>query len=264
MNLRKHWVTIAGVLILVVTNVVAIGGALRNRSGTPDSMLTLTERELSLPYSDWYVSENSGLALDLRWQLEDSRVRQARSMWFGSEANWLDGAKLAELGITVRPRAARNADRPSRSTSVPADVLLVLEMNGPAYRRQLDHFCKSTQPYAKEQCERQRNLASRLFAVDAGLDRSLLRKKYPDTKMYAIVRGQVEGAIIPEETGPVLTGFVSGVSVNEIYVPLSLRAAFGNAGNERKWTRADRERPFEARVAFGRRLEPYLVSVSAH
>ena len=46
----KGKIFIAGLAIIIVTNIVALAGVAYNRSGEPDAVVELTERELGLPY----------------------------------------------------------------------------------------------------------------------------------------------------------------------------------------------------------------------
>ena len=268
MTRYRHWPILSGVTLILLTNVVALGGVISNRNGTPDSTLTLTQRELALPYNYWRASENSGLSLRLVWRIVQTPARHATSprILFGGEGEWLDAAKLTELGIKVRPRSPRNAEDPSYSTSVPADVLLVLEMNGGTYRRQLDRVCglagADRDEDAEQTCDNERHEASRLFVVDAGLDRDALRKKYPDAGVYAIVRGQIEAAIVSTSSASRVVGSVRGVSTDEIQVPVSMRAALGVPADATRERALRHKTPFRAAVAFGRRLEPWIVGLS--
>lgn len=51
MNLLTRGRTlIAGIAIILVVNAIALGGVAYNRSGTPESTLHLSQRELSEPY----------------------------------------------------------------------------------------------------------------------------------------------------------------------------------------------------------------------
>ena len=50
-----------GLALIVLTNAVALGGVWWNRSAAPDSSLTLSERELGLPWRALRNRENSGL-----------------------------------------------------------------------------------------------------------------------------------------------------------------------------------------------------------
>ena len=63
MNWSRRHTLIAGLALVAVTNGVALGGAAWNRSGTPDSVLALTQRELEPPYMFKGAQENSGLTL---------------------------------------------------------------------------------------------------------------------------------------------------------------------------------------------------------
>jgi hypothetical protein len=149
---------------------------------------------------------------------------------------------------------------------VPADVLLVLEMNGPAYQRELSRACRPRAGIrdrdAARSCASEKKETSRLFIVDAGLDRNALRRKYPQANVYAIVRGEIEAATIATVSSTAesrVVGYVRGPVIEEIQVPRSMRDALGDS-NALERNRAERpERPFTATIAFGRRLEPWIV-----
>ena len=93
--------------LILLTNAVVLGSVWYNRSGDPDSTLALTDRELASPVNYWHGEENSGLDLHLVWRTEQSRPQAftTGSVYFGGEADWLDSAKLAELGIKVHVRS---------------------------------------------------------------------------------------------------------------------------------------------------------------
>ena len=63
--LSKNKVLIAGIGLILLTNIFVISGAMYNRSGESDAILDLTERELTM--NDWNREENSGLSLQLNW-----------------------------------------------------------------------------------------------------------------------------------------------------------------------------------------------------
>jgi hypothetical protein len=259
----RRWPFVSGIALLSITNAVVLAGVIHNRSGAADSTLTLTNRELTVPYSYWQSREDTGLSLSVRWRVEPSETRHNESpnvVSYHGEPAWLDAAKLEQLGIRVRARALRNAGNPSYSRSLPVDVLLVLEMNGAAYQRELERACKraTDNKEARDNCAREENEASRLFIVDAGLDRDTLRKKYPDTKTHAIVHGQIAATRMSDATSSSVVGQIRGMSVEQIQVPVEMHAPFG-PGTLARWS----ERPsFEATVSFGRRLEPWLVTLS--
>ena len=83
--------------------------------------------------------------------------------------------------------------------------------------------------------------------VDADLDAAVLRAKYPDRKRYAIVPGKIG---LQSYAGQKRAGYVHGPSIADVNVPIQFHDA----------TRAP---AFEASVAFGRRLEPWLAAAAA-
>lgn len=269
MTWTRRSTLVAGLLLLALTNAVALGGALWNRSGEPEATLRLSQRELSIPHP-WYGNrENSGLSLRPIWRVlvED----QARTSFYvsryaglGGAPTWLDRAKMEALGFDTR----RGYDK-----QLPREVLLVLELDGPAYRRALElttehatrELARPVAPEDKSAEERRKNArealewetsrSSRLFVVDAGLDADALRAKYPDRSRYAVVRGEVRRW----DTGTPgrAVGYISSVSVESINVPLRLRKVF--AGVQLSEYGQETKTPVEAVVAWGRRLEPWLV-----
>ena len=257
---RRHGL-LAGLALILLINAIALAGVWYNRSGEPDSRLPLSERELSRTYQN---SENSGLALQLQWRMlagPDGDLRYNRH---------LDEAQMQRLGFPARsaadcePRCRRQAAR---------EVLVVLELDGPAYRealrRQQERLAQARQalaavpedkPLAQRRDSAQRELDqlerdTRLYAVDVGLDRAALRQRYPDRQRYAIVRGQVRPAGGDSSAG----GYLSQLSIEEINVPQRWRPQLGRLpvgrGNA---TGTPRQR---IEVAFGQRLEPWIVAV---
>jgi hypothetical protein len=258
----------AGLGLLMLVNMVVLGSIWYNRSEA-DSTLTLTDREVMSPFGTFNSTENSGLSLRLMWRTESvDTLGYAMGNYRGS-IGWLNAAKLAELGISVHGRALSQKTGRAYSNSVATDVLLVLEMDGPAYQRILEQTCKftegneATHPEQRQRmCQQETNSASKLFVVDAGLDAKSLRNKYPDRNHYAIVHGQISASMTSDLGHETLQGRVSGLACDEVDVPKTLRAALGNSGsaNPRYYGRA--AQPFTAVVKFGRRLEPWLSSIA--
>ena len=75
---------LAGIALILAVNAVALAGVAYNRSGEPDSVLRLTERELQASYG-WHGSaENSGAALTLRWRVPVEESADSRGpVYFG-------------------------------------------------------------------------------------------------------------------------------------------------------------------------------------
>jgi hypothetical protein len=245
---------VAGLALILVTNAVVLAGAAYNRGGEPAAVLQVTERELRAPGSWGFESENSGLALGLAWRVAGSAEDDYGFGGYGGRATWLDRARLAELGFDVslspdHPRADRHYGR-----QLPREVLIVMEMNGPAYqsalRRAEERAARpGSNQYDATHLASERERFSRLFLVDAGLDYDSLRARYPDKSRYAIVRGKVrvDRWLATNKGG--LHGHVSELSVSALNVPLELRDVLRREASA-----------YTATVEFGRRLEPWFTA----
>lgn len=268
-----------GVALILATNAVALGGAYYNRSGEPESRLVLSERELEPPYAWDWREENSGLSLRIDWRVAYGTDDDGSRYPYGRTALWIDQDKLAALGfdtdiplegVDVHHRYYRQVDR---------DALLVLELAGPAYQQSIEHVRKQAARTeaeaasetdeerrrervkdARETLQRELERSSRLFVVDAGRDAAALRAKYPDRATYAIVRGRVAIDVCQPEHRKVLCGRFGGLEVSSINVPHRLRSVFEGIESRTYREPGPGTQPFTAEVAFGRRLEPWLVS----
>jgi hypothetical protein len=278
---RKRTI-IAGLTLIVVVNFVALAGVAYNRSGESESALRLTQRELAMPYYWGSAKENNGLALNLQWRtpaLADPSNQEQPYAWSNyGPPGWVDKAKMAALGFDTSALDDSNA---GYNREREKDVFLVLELDGPAYRQALDR----TRQYAAQQKElslahpenkefiqrakngdeqlsREASENSRLFAVDAGLDVAQLRTQYPDRAHYAIVRGRVRPLLYPYDKQKQLMGTISGLSVTAINVPVDFRQGFQQSDRAAGFGTIGQPRHFEAEVAFGRRLEPWIRALS--
>jgi hypothetical protein len=276
---RRHTL-IAGLALILLTNAVALLGVHRNRSGEPESMLTLTQRELQQPYGWGMYRENSGVSLRINWRVPAAE-RSGYYSYSGGNPVWLDQAKMASLGFDVSPSKDMLDYYRWSSRQLSKEVLLVLELDGPAWQQALqraqqyaaeqdaklaaqpdDKAVQQSAKSAHEEARREEQDNSRLFAVDAGLDLNELRAQYPDRNRYAIVRAQVR----PQSIGGKgeIAGYIDRISIDEINVPHEYHDMFDirvRPAIERSQTSG--RRTFEASVAFGQRLEPWLIDISA-
>lgn len=265
MKILQSRVFIAGVALFVLTNIVVIAGALGNRSGEPEAVLMLTEREL--PLRTWQRQENSGLSLQLSW-----------AGIYSYENDWLDIAKLTELGFRAVDLQDREAVRLYVQKSLPKRVYIVLEYDGPAYREALkvaaDLLAKETDLLAKDPdntiqqarvnnadkgLEQMKYAATRLYPVDAGPDPGILRESYPDTTHYIITTGMIRLSYRGYRTGDEpYRGYITGIDVTKIHVPLEHRAVFDNLP-ERQYLEDTYPLPrYRVELAYGSRYEPWL------
>ncbi len=273
---------VAGVALILATNAVALVGVAYNRS-EPESSLTLTQRELRLPYSWGFENENSGIALTLLWRV---LAEQGEGLFglgtshtgFGNVPDWLDKAKLTALGFDVSKPENTPQGRMHYDKLLPKEVFLVLEFDGPAYRTALGRVRERLQKEetllkanagkkefeeraknAKRELYQEERINSRLFVIDTGLDVAGLRTKYPDRNRYAIVRGQIQPRLVEYNRKFKVEGYISGLSIDQIQVPAIYRRVFEPLLKSVQANRYDAAvSPYEVSVAFGKRLEPWI------
>ena len=276
---RNVKILIAGLSIIIVTNVIALGGVAYNRSGEPDALVALTERELNIAYRYGLEKENTGLRLNINCRaetLQNDYVYANDNCW--GNPIWLDQQKLFELGFELE-----TYDKNYRyyNRILPRDVYLVLEFDGATYQRVLERkekklsdeqALKINNPdnpefekrvkLAEENLAAEQTHNSRLFAIDAGLDKAALRNAYADSNRYILVKASVKPSWNFDNNQRKWTGRISDLQIESIYVPLEHRAVLGpieKAGSHRSLkTNGPR---FQVKVAFGKRAEPWVVGV---
>src|SRR5690554_3893053 len=65
---NKPYPLLIGLLIILAVNCVVFFKVDYNRTGTPLATISMTERELSLPYWDRFKGENSAVHMNLNWR----------------------------------------------------------------------------------------------------------------------------------------------------------------------------------------------------
>ena len=198
----------------------------------------------------------------------------------GGSPKWLDQAKLSALGFDARQRedTARNHARYDKVLA--KDVLLVLELDGPAYRSALERLTQyaarqealfaanannkefeQRAKNAREQASQEERDSSRLFVIDAGMDAAALRAKYLDRTRYTIVPGQVRPHWVGDGKELRPMGYVNALNIDRINVPLRFHPLF-QPWIERRNDLQTALPGYEVAVAFGRRLEPWITAAS--
>lgn len=262
--------------VVLAANIAVLAGVAANRRGEPEAKAQLSERELRLPHT--LHRENSGLTLQLLWRTLAREANEEGIYYESRSPAWLDAGKLRELGFAVERMLA--AERPKEE--IPREVLIVLEQDGPAWREELrraeaavaaeearwraksdDRLLRERFDEAGKRLKRERVANSRLFAVDAGLDIGQLRGKYGDRSRYLIVRGQIRPMLAVAGGGKrSLHGYIAGLAIESIHVPLGQRRVFDALLQQNKSRRDDLAEPrFQVELAWGRRLEPWIVAV---
>jgi hypothetical protein len=227
--------------MLAVAGIVGAGSW--NASGEPWLVVTLTERELGLPYQS-RVNEESGLMLpiiyDVRGDALDSR-------------NWLSEQRLREIGFAMHvPAGSRDAI--SAYDHVPARLAWVaFEYDGPRARdleRRRGMSAPEAPPYG--------HMWSRLVPVDAAASFDTLRARYPSGHliMRSVVRLQY---VSVERGGPLVHGMLREVVPQKVAVPHRFRHVF--AGMTSTLRDGVSEPRYEIDLAIGRLGLPYIVDV---
>jgi len=246
-----------------MANTVALVGAALNRAGEPETTLELTERELPLAHRE---SDESGTWFELRWN--------------GRQPDWLDAAKLVELGFDCSvPVTARTAEL-HYGKQLPRRAFVVLEHAGPSFEAWLAEQAAEIERLDAEAVglegdEAKRNreerdrieadiqARSRLYAIDAGRSATALRERYPDRERHAIVgaaigifardlpqAGKAEGA--PD----LVRGSINFLQTHRIHV----NRTHARHLEELPATSAGPPR-YGVTLSFGGRFEPWVVAL---
>lgn len=266
--------------VLLAANIVVLAGVAANRRGEPEATLVLTERELQLPYRTH--RENSGLALQLVWRTLPREAEGDGYSYDSRSPAWLDAGKLQELGFDPEDYVSDQTKAGRYKEPIPREVLIVLEYDGEAHREAIrraeaalaadearwrvksdDRMLKERFDEAAKRLKRERITASRLFAVDAGLDMASLRAQYSDRARFLIIRGQSKlyhRSAGKGEAG----GYLTGLAIEDIHVPLNQRQVFDDLQGQDGSRRDEFAEPrYEVELAWGRRLEPWIVEAAA-
>lgn len=272
---RESWLLWLGLALILVTNAVALTGVAFNRSGSPQAVLTLSERELKLPWAGWQEKdEDSSLALTLSWAVDGSFSGDVDHPYsrYDRTASWLDAKRLRELGFSLAPPGEEwSWNRHSRMQ--PREMFLLLELEGDSHRR----FLAATDAWAAEERERAeadpdekagaRRLehiensvrdahkrATRLNVIDAGLEAEALRAAYPDIAKFAVLRGSVRPEWRGSTSEGTYVGRIVSLDVESLHVPTGLLPVFDglNRNNGKS------EPAYLVDVAWGKRAEPWI------
>ncbi|MEM1142299.1 MAG: DUF4824 family protein [Pseudomonadota bacterium] len=262
---------IAGVVLILSTNLIVIRGALGNRAGNPDARLELTERELSL--NSGFLRENSGIALRLSVQHS-----------YRTDESWLDASKLKALGFRVPTGRTEWEMQRWAEKQLPRSVYVVLEFDGAAHgaaveaaRAQLEEskrilaadldnktFQNRIESNQKS-LERLTITASRLYSVDVGPDPEALRSQYRDRSRYIIAPGLVRPYyIIDDQKRTKLVGAIQRIHVTTIHVPYEHRNAIDSLLPRDSYNALLLRPPrYKVTLAYGSRYEPWVESIEA-
>ena len=277
-------ILIAGLAIVVVTNVVALVGVAYNRAGEPEAVIELTERELAMPYRYGMGKENTGLGLRIRCRIASEHEYYGYGRCSGTP-KWFTREKLIELGFKLKLRQEDGAGRHAWKKELPREAYLVLEYDGALYQRAVasaekelnaqqqllknnpnkEEFTKRVKA-AEDRLQAEQHYQSRLFAIDAGMDKSALRRLYSDSSRYLIMQALIRPTWrrSDKEKEGKWEGWITGLLVETINIPLEHRAVFESLEYAQHSRNRNEQPPrYEVSLAFGKRTEPWVIAVGA-
>ncbi len=290
----KKYGLISAIALLVVVNIIVLAGVIRNRSGAPDAVAELTERELPLGfYRGAADKENTGISLRLDWNEYPIYSKFLRRNSRGFRDDWFDQAKLETVGFDCSMLLTDAKAELHYGKMLQKKAYAVLEYEGiawDAWRAQAQQDLSEVVEKAKkgaitqkdlkeaqEEYEREMKTRSRLFAVDAGSDPARLRQQYPDNKRFLIAPAQVRlsynrnyNVDTKKNEQPKLTGYITEILVSDIHVPKSKRAVIDalNTGKVKNPPRSyysygvNKQEPrYKVTLVYGKRYEPWIADI---
>jgi hypothetical protein len=242
---------IVPLIALLVTIAGLLGCGAWNR-GEARQRITLTERELGLPWP-WQNAaddDDEPLRLSIEWQRRDTPL---------DERTWLTEDKLREIGFNVAiPAGAPEAERHYEHL-LPKIAWVVLEFDGPAWQ-EIDRRRRLRESDAQV---RAAIGASRLVPIDAGPDRETLTRRHANSPTL-IVPAMFRVAYLDPKTagGPLVYGHLMTLVTRQVTVPRRSIQALADLRNRAADPASTPPAPrFEVDLAVGRLGFPWVVDV---
>jgi hypothetical protein len=247
---------IAAFALIVASNIIIFYGVFANKTGEPTSNLTLTERELQLPFRN--KNENSAISLRINYRTAIDNP------YSRGETRWLSTKKLQTLGFDVENDMQKKGS--DFLNKVQKEVFLALEYDGKAYQDALEYATKKVETLQEQgakgetlkraikELQSERLHRSRLFVIDADTDATALREKYPDKAKYIIAKG----LITARYKNKAVRANISGLSIKNIYVPFEHSGLLQTLQPTRK---TDNKPRYSVTLKYGTRFEPYITSL---
>jgi hypothetical protein len=239
-------------MVLLATMAGLLGCGAWNR-GEARQRLTLTERELRLPWPLRHATvedEEGQLRLAIEWQRRDGPL---------DERNWLTEDKLKAIGFDLsipagNPDAERHYQR-----ALPKLAWVVLEYDGPAWQ-EID---RRRRLRASDVTVRAVVGMSRLVPIDAGPDREALMLRYANARTLIVPAVFQVSYLSPTTTGgPLVYGQVQSLVTTEVTVPRRVRAELADFRDRALDPDSTPPGPrFEVDVAVGRLGFPWVIDL---
>lgn len=280
---------IIGIIIITFTNIIALAGVLYNRTGQPTSSVTLSERELYMPYS-WHEeslsdSENTALSLRIDFErsqhLTDMRLNKQQleglgftfmnkeySFWTSSRTFYwaleFDGKHYAE-DLEAAKNELLNAQQLMTDARQQDDKKDLSTANQELERKQA-------------RFDRVEQTQSRLYVVDFDGNLESLQQKfagqsnvifmqgivkpYKHYELYAKMTSEqyIDSALNSEKQDLQYGLRFSNLLVSNVHIPLEMTGPLQSLSSK-KYNEISPPR-YAVELKVGRRLEPFIQAVS--
>jgi len=256
-----------GLTILIGTNLAALGGVAYNRMGDTTSQLTLTERELSLPYNSGAQKENSGISLSINWRTPT--VKNETYYPYNSREIRLTIDELLSLGFA-------QTDIKDNYWVESRELYWVFEFDGALHKAEIikaeDKYRTAIATYEEqpsdtssrkkneysESLEREKTTNSRLFFIEVSADYESLSNKFSGQKNILIVKGLAKPYY--NNNDKTYSLLLKHLSIRKILVPLEYVEALSNLKRD---DRRDITPPrYAVDISWGSRLEPWVTNTN--
>ena len=259
-----------GLFIVIGTNLVVLGGVAYNRMVEATANITLTERELLLPYNNYPQKDNSGISLFINWRTSTGPVTTSEPYrYYSSKDVPITKNELYDLGF-------EEFDNNENSWLESRELYWALEFNGELYLAELKKANLDYQTaialYEEQQSEvnnrdkvqsqarlqREKISNSRLFFLEASNNYESLANKFSMRQNVIIVKGLANPYYHSKQRRYSL--LLKSLSIKNIMVPLEYRDVLSSL------TRSDNNEITSPRyavdVSWGNRLEPWITNTN--
>ncbi len=256
-----------GLTILIGTNLAALSGVAYNRMGEKTAQLTLTERELSLPYNNRVQKENSGMSLSIDWRTPSGN----NETYYPYNSRSIEITKEELLALGFAQTDVKNNYRAESK-----ELYWAFEFDGTLHKAEIvkakekyqtallayedqpnDTHGRKKNEYNKN-LEREKTTNSRLFFIEASADYESIAAKFADQKNIIIIKGLAKPYYNSSDKTHSLR--LKHLSIRKILVPLEYAKALSHL---KKPDRRDNKPPrYAVDISWGNRLEPWVTNIS--
>jgi hypothetical protein len=250
---RASFIALAAIIVLA--NIFALAHALRNRVGSPDAEVTLTQRELV--YFNRLADDDSGMTLHLQWTDPDPR----NLPWPSQAENpntWLNQQALQRLGFNCSLSPASPGASRFYQRQRPREAFVALEYDRLGWQTWLEAWQHAV---AEQKAKTQFNAfnddgshRSHLVPIDADLDSRKLRARHPDRTAIIIVPALIAVTL---QSFPKRPAQVAG-RIQQL--PSSIHVPRPSSEEFRRLSR-NQTRTYRVQLRYGALLEPWVIGV---